>query len=80
MFTLSPFKEGIFSIEFDSSLKLVQAFSIAIAVVHSGGSVLLSSSVVGETENSASKIADRAQVEAAAKYASYPPVSPVARV
>ncbi|XP_047971149.1 uncharacterized protein LOC125214257 [Salvia hispanica] len=75
MFTFSPFKEGIFSIEFDSSLKLVQAFSIAIAVVHSGGSVLLSSSVVGETENSVSKI-----MEVAAKYASNPPVSPVARV
>ncbi|XP_041998614.1 uncharacterized protein LOC121748370 [Salvia splendens] len=75
MFTLSPFKEGIFSIEFDSSLKLVQAFSIAIAVVHSRGSVLLSSSVVGETENSVSKI-----MEVAAKYASNPPISPVARV
>ncbi|XP_042002814.1 uncharacterized protein LOC121752015 [Salvia splendens] len=80
MVTLSPFKEGIFSIEFDSSLKLVQAFSIAIAVVHSGGSVLLSSSVVRETENSVSKITDRAQVEVAAKHASNPPVSPVARV
>ncbi|XP_057789935.1 uncharacterized protein LOC131006804 [Salvia miltiorrhiza] len=80
MFVLSPFEEGIFSIEFDSSLKLIQAFSIAIAVAHSGRSVLLSSRVVGETENSVSKIINRAQVEVTAKYASNPPLSPVARV
>ncbi|KAA8543808.1 hypothetical protein F0562_022015 [Nyssa sinensis] len=35
VFCLSPFKDGIFSVEFDSSLTLLQAFSICIAVLNS---------------------------------------------
>lgn len=34
-FSLSRFKDGIFSVEFSSSLKLLQAFSICIAVLNS---------------------------------------------
>lgn len=88
VFDSSPFEDGIFSIEFDSSLKLIQAFSIAIAVVHSRTSVFLSSSMVGgktsgeiaASENSVSKIFNKAPVEVTAKYASNPPLSPVGRV
>lgn len=88
VFDSSPFEDGIFSIEFDSSLKLIQAFSIAIAVVHSRTSVFLSSSMVGAktsgeivaSENSVSKIFNRVPVEVTAKYASNPPLSPVGRV
>lgn len=88
MFVLSPFEDGMFSIEFDSSLKLMQAFSIAIAVVHSRTSVFLSSSMLGgkmsgetaASENSVAKIFNKAPVEVAAKYASNPPLSPVGRV
>lgn len=73
MFVLSTFEDGIFSVEFDSSLKLIQAFSIAIAVVQSR-----TSSMSGET---AAKSFNRApSVEVTAKYASYPPLSPVGRV
>lgn len=74
VFVLSPFEEGIFSVEFDSSLKLIQAFSIAIAAVHRQRSVLLSSA------NSISKIFNGAPVEVTAKYASNPPLSPAGRV
>ncbi|CAN4098806.1 unnamed protein product [Withania somnifera] len=35
VFSLSRFKDGIFSVEFSSSLKLLQAFSICIAVLNS---------------------------------------------
>ncbi|KAH6766034.1 hypothetical protein C2S52_017017 [Perilla frutescens var. hirtella] len=83
MFILSPFEDGIFSVEFDSSLKLIQAFSIAIAVVQSRTSVFPSSSMSGEiaaSENMVSKIFNKAPVEVTAKYASYPPLSPVGRV
>lgn len=34
IFSLSPFKDGIYSIEFDPSLKLLQAFSICIAILN----------------------------------------------
>lgn len=34
IFSLSPFKDGIYAVEFDSSLKLLQAFSICIAVLN----------------------------------------------
>ncbi|KAA8549341.1 hypothetical protein F0562_001025 [Nyssa sinensis] len=35
VFSLSPFKDGIFSVEFNSSLSLLQAFSICVAVLNS---------------------------------------------
>ncbi|KAL3518122.1 hypothetical protein ACH5RR_020711 [Cinchona calisaya] len=34
IFSLSPFKDGIYSVEFNSSLKLLQAFSVCIAFLN----------------------------------------------
>ncbi|KAG8387911.1 hypothetical protein BUALT_Bualt02G0070600 [Buddleja alternifolia] len=68
MFVLSPFEDGIFSVEFSSSLKLMQAFSCGIAVLNSKTSPNMSQGMM-LSENSVS-----------AKYVSYPPVSPVGRV
>ncbi|KAI3450297.1 hypothetical protein Pfo_006962 [Paulownia fortunei] len=75
MFILSPFEDGVFSVECNSSLKLVQAFSVGIAVLNSRTSAILSSNMFGDkisqqftlSENSVSKIFN-------------PPLSPVGRV
>ncbi|KAL8531169.1 hypothetical protein ACS0TY_007976 [Phlomoides rotata] len=84
VFILSPFEDGMFSVEFSSSLKLVQSFSVGIAVVHSQTSAIVSSSnVFGGTmseEITVSKIFNQAQLEVPAKYAANPPLSPVGRV
>ncbi|XP_075503839.1 uncharacterized protein LOC142541129 isoform X1 [Primulina tabacum] len=73
-YVLSPFKDGIFSVEFNSSIKLIQAFSIGIAVLNSG-------KTPGEiTEKSEPKTSNQAVSEVSEKYVSYPPVSPFGRV
>ncbi|KAL0369851.1 UNVERIFIED_CONTAM: hypothetical protein Sangu_0303200 [Sesamum angustifolium] len=47
IFILSPFEDGIFSIEFNSSLKLLQAFSIGISVLNSRTSAVSSTNTFG---------------------------------
>uniref|UniRef100_A0A5B6ZNK4 DUF3527 domain-containing protein n=1 Tax=Davidia involucrata TaxID=16924 RepID=A0A5B6ZNK4_DAVIN len=89
-FCLSSFKDGIFSVEFDSSLSLLQAFSICIAVLNSRKphelselSNLSESKPCEETtlvENDGIKAPNHIQMEVPARYASYPPLSPVGRV
>ncbi|PIN04706.1 hypothetical protein CDL12_22758 [Handroanthus impetiginosus] len=88
MFIFSPFEDGIFSVEFDSSLNIVQAFSIGIAVLNSRTSTFLSSNMFGgkiseeitSNGNNSANIFNGSPVEVSAKYFSYPPPSPAGRV
>ncbi|XP_059626550.1 uncharacterized protein LOC132269385 [Cornus florida] len=89
-FSLSRLVDGVFSVEFNSSLSLLQAFSICIAVLNSRKPYELSeSSDLFEEKSSKEttlpehyeiKAPSGNQVEVAARYASYPPLSPVGRV
>ncbi|PPR91924.1 hypothetical protein GOBAR_AA28749 [Gossypium barbadense] len=87
-FSLASFNDGIYSVEFNSSLSLVQAFSICIAVWDSGKHCELSESVplyeertLGETIlNDGTNEPNQIEGEGPARYVSYPPISPVGRV
>ncbi|GMI97144.1 hypothetical protein like AT5G59020 [Hibiscus trionum] len=87
-FSLAPFSDGIYSVEFNSSLSLMQAFSICIAVWDSGNHCDLSESISSYEERTSREtmLNDRTsepnptEAEASARYVSYPPVSPVGRV
>ncbi|KAK3003386.1 hypothetical protein RJ639_018138 [Escallonia herrerae] len=90
VFSLSSFKRGIFSVEFSSSLSLLQAFSICIAVLDnrkpselSQLGTLFEEKLFEETTSlgvEETKDPNQVQVEVPAKYASCPPLSPVGRV
>lgn len=81
---MSSFKDGIFSVEFNSSLSFLQAFSICIAVLSCGKPYELSdlSKPFGEKsfENEGIKAASQVQLEVLESYSSNPPVSPIGRV
>ncbi|KAK6247154.1 hypothetical protein QUC31_018719 [Theobroma cacao] len=87
-FSLAPFKDGIYSVEFNSSLSLMQAFSICIAIWDSRKHCELSESVTSSEERTLGEtiLNDRISApnpvegEAPARYVSYPPLSPVGRV
>ncbi|OMO86077.1 hypothetical protein CCACVL1_09814 [Corchorus capsularis] len=87
-FSLAPFKDGIYSVEFNSSLSLMQAFSICIAIWDSSKHYELSESVTSSEERTLGEtiLNDRISApnpiegESAARYVSYPPHSPVGRV
>ncbi|KAE8700870.1 Detected protein of unknown function [Hibiscus syriacus] len=89
-FSLASFKDGIYSVEFDSSLSLMQAFSICIAVWDSRKHSELSESepvatsverTLGETIlHERINTPNPIEAETAARYLQYPPVSPVGRV
>ncbi|KAK8476061.1 hypothetical protein V6N13_058674 [Hibiscus sabdariffa] len=82
-FSLAPFSDGIYSVEFNSSLSLMQVFSICIAVWDSGNHCELSESVplyeertLGETMvNDRTSEPNPIEAETPARYVSYPPVS-----
>lgn len=90
LFSLAPFKDGIYSVEFNSSLSLLQAFSICIAVLDSREacefsepSNLLEEKTSMETvlvQNDGRSAPDQTEGEVPARYVSYPPLSPVGRV
>lgn len=84
VFSMSSFKDGIFSVEFNSSLSFLQAFSICIAVLSCGKPYELSdlSKPFGEKsfENEGIKAASQVQLEVLESYSSNPPVSPIGRV
>lgn len=89
LFSLAPFKDGIYSVEFSSSLSILQAFSICIAVLDSKKPFELSepsNSIEEKTlEETISMQTDRIRApnrveEVSARYVSYPPLSPVGRV
>ena len=87
--SLAPFKERIYSVEFNSSLSLLQAFAMCISFLDRKRPAELS-----EPFYVAEKITNEAgvfevpsimktlnhQVDVPARYASYPPHSPVGRV
>lgn len=88
-FSLDTFKDGIYSVEFNSSLSILQAFSICIAVLDSKKPCELSEpsesheeKTPGETismQTDRIRGPNRAE-EVPGRYVSYPPVSPVGRV
>ncbi|XP_028072098.1 uncharacterized protein LOC114274394 [Camellia sinensis] len=91
VFSLYPFKDRIFSVEFNSPLSFLQAFSICIAVLNGRKPYELSesSSLFGEKSfeettlllNDGIKAPNQIQAEFPAGDASYPtPLSPVERV
>ncbi|XP_038706400.1 uncharacterized protein LOC120001944 isoform X2 [Tripterygium wilfordii] len=87
--TLEPFEEGIYSVEFNPSLSLLQAFAVCLAVIDSRKPCELSeSSVLVEektyventmTQNDGLRAPGHFEREIPATYASYPPHSPVGR-
>lgn len=91
VFSLAPFKDGIYSVEFNSSLSVLQAFSICIAVLDSWKLCEFSESknVLEEKTCEETKVIlqddgisdpNRVEGEVPARYVSYPPLSPVGRV
>lgn len=72
-FSLSPLKEGIFSVEYNSSLSLLHAFSICISVIECRKSCQHT-----ELRTYVAKRVD--DDEAPVTYASFPPLSLVERV
>ncbi|GAY37952.1 hypothetical protein CUMW_032960 [Citrus unshiu] len=90
LFSLAPFKDGIYAVEFNPSLSLLQAFSICIAVLDSRkacefseSSNLFEEKASTETvlvPNDGKRAPDQTEGEVPARYVSYPPLSPVGRV
>ncbi|XP_030476207.1 uncharacterized protein LOC115693369 [Syzygium oleosum] len=89
IFRLAPFRKGIYSIEFDSSISLLQAFSICVAVLScltssdpSEGDCSPEISTVGELalNRKVPMKAPSVIKQGRAKYAPFPPPSPVGRV
>ncbi|XP_050367730.1 uncharacterized protein LOC126786068 [Argentina anserina] len=80
--SLAPFKDGIYSVEFNPSLSVLQAFSICIAVLDSRN--LCEFSEFRETKATVpvdgTSEPNQTEGEVPARYASYPPHSPVGRV
>ena len=89
VFSLAPFKEGSYSVEFHSTLSVLLAFSICTAVLDSKKQCELvesSNSVeeknIGEpilVQNAGTSGPSRTEAEVP-RYVSYPPHSPVGRV
>ncbi|XP_061374656.1 uncharacterized protein LOC133316878 [Gastrolobium bilobum] len=88
-FSFTPFKHGMYSIAFDSSLSLLQAFSICIALVDSKMPYELSgsrNSIEGKNPRETLSVqteelkAFGKLVDIPASYVCYPPLSPVGRV
>ncbi|KAD3338513.1 hypothetical protein R6Q59_026720 [Mikania micrantha] len=72
-FSLCPIKEGIFSVEYDSSVSPLQAFSICISVLECRKS--------SQHQESATYVAKQVKNgPSPVRFASFPPLSPVGRV
>ncbi|XP_076885987.1 uncharacterized protein LOC143535669 [Bidens hawaiensis] len=72
-FNLCPMKDGIFSVEYNSSVSPLQAFSMCISVVECRKS--------SQHQESTTYVAKRvANDPAPVRFASFPPLSPVGRV
>nr|GMD22431.1 uncharacterized protein LOC109156241 [Ipomoea batatas] len=85
VFSLCAFKDGIFSVEYSSSLTLLQAFSICISILNVRKQDGIREANSSCAENSSegimpSDFPNKAQVEFPDKYISIPPISPVGRV
>ncbi|KAJ7947569.1 DUF3527 domain protein [Quillaja saponaria] len=89
-FIFAPFKRGIYSVSFDSSLSLLQAFSICIAVLDGKNPNEISQSgdtIEGKTlretismQTDGIRAFSKLEGDIPASYVSYPPLSPVGRV
>ncbi|KAJ4971814.1 hypothetical protein NE237_004913 [Protea cynaroides] len=87
VFSLAPFKKGIFSVDFHCSINLPQAFSMSIALINNTKPYDLSevghmSEGKGPQETMSienDRIKPHAEVEPA-RYVHFPPLSPVGRV
>ncbi|KAL1361816.1 hypothetical protein HN51_010137 [Arachis hypogaea] len=91
-FSLTPLKHGMYSVAFDSSLSLLQAFSICIALMKSKMPVPYElsgsrSSIEGKIPRETTLLVQNEELKAFGKledipasYVSYPPHSPVGRV
>ncbi|KAJ0782875.1 hypothetical protein HanLR1_Chr01g0013171 [Helianthus annuus] len=72
-FNLCPIKEGIFSVEYNSSVSPLQAFAICISVVECRKS--------SQHQESTTYVAKRVTNDPnSVRFASFPPLSPVGRV
>ncbi|XP_048138455.1 uncharacterized protein LOC115734670 isoform X1 [Rhodamnia argentea] len=89
IFRLAPFRKGIYSIEFDSSISLLQAFSISVAVLSCQTSSDPSEADCSPEISTLGELALSRNVpmrapsmikQGRAKYAPFPPLSPVGRV
>ncbi|XP_065877821.1 uncharacterized protein [Euphorbia lathyris] len=90
VFSLAPFKDGIYSVEFTPSLSVLQAFSLCIAVLDSKkASEISESSNLSEektsleaifAQNDAIRAPNGSDADISARFVSYPPHSPVGRV
>lgn len=89
IFRLAPFREGIYSIEFNSSISLLQAFSICVAALSrrassnpSEGNCSPEISTVGELALNRNVPLKAPSIikQGRAKYAPFPPRSPFGRV
>lgn len=80
--SLAPFKDGIYSVEFNSSLSVLQAFSICIAVLDSRNLCEFSEfrESKATVQDDGTSDPNQTEGEVPARYASYPPLSPVGRV
>ncbi|KAK1377459.1 hypothetical protein POM88_024203 [Heracleum sosnowskyi] len=83
-FRLSPFKTGVYSVEFNSSISLLQSFFISIAFLssqkHEIFEGILESNNFTEPKIDAMKFPTAFQKDIPAKYVTKPPASPVGRV
>ncbi|KAI4385982.1 hypothetical protein MLD38_003963 [Melastoma candidum] len=92
VFSLTPFKDKIYSVEFKSSLSVLQAFSICVAFLDSReliGSLEGSHLCEGKSSHEEPILPQAGRVKpgehgkadgTSVKYVSYPPLSPVGRV
>lgn len=79
LFTLVPFRDGLFSVEFDAEISSLQAFSVCVAVINSHSSY--TTNEVGlKQEFDRAKESMALQGEGPEKHAPHPPLSPVGRV
>jgi hypothetical protein len=83
-FSLTPLKDGVYSIEFNASISLLQSFFICVTLLSCNKQAVLS----GTTNTAEAKVLKESilnenggiQRNAASKYAPSPPPSPVGRV
>lgn len=85
LFSLAPFTGGVYSVDFDSSISLIQAFFIAVAFLSSQKlsnlfAVELEKENLAEPTDVTIKIPTTDQGEAPTRYVINPPSSPVGRV
>ncbi|KAL1823832.1 hypothetical protein ACET3Z_010610 [Daucus carota] len=85
IFSLAPFTGGVYSVDFDSSISLLQAFFIAVAFLSSQKlsnlfAVAMEKENLAEPTNVTIKIPTPIQQEAPTRYVINPPPSPAGRV